>query len=369
MNKIIYTSFVASVLLFSCDNSNELDREKFMVLDSFVYATEFTNEFILDDKLETGLDIVGAWDFAIQDSMMIFSTRSNKGLWKFLSLPELDDLGDYLEVGKGPLEFSSSPSVSDKVKFTKIDGVLYSYIYDFQYGKLSKLNITESLKAKETVISVIDESLPKFLFDFMMLDSSKYFYREIANMETQLLRYLDHHGDTSVNSNMAKLNEAAVLAGDNFGIMATMTRYSDRHDKIVEMNFGLNYINLYAVDGNFGKTICLESKLDDIRMIENQEDNERIFRFSAVRVYDDFFGLVYVNEKEETYFTSRKNFPEILLFDWDGNPLAKLKLQSQISTFDIDFSKRELYTFDAQTDEFAKYDIGDILTVIKGAQL
>ncbi|MFN3803146.1 MAG: hypothetical protein ACK4SB_15880 [Belliella pelovolcani] len=365
MNKIKYGSILLLILFISCNTSNELDRTRFMVLDTVVYATKFPNEFILEHKIETGLDIVGAWSFTIQDSMMIFSTRNNKGLWKFISLPEQSELGDFLYLGEGPLEFSSTLSVSDNVRFVKSEGVLYSYIYHFENGRLLKLNITESLKAKETIVSVIDDSLPKFLFDFVMLDSGKYFYREISNMETQQLRYLEKHGDISVNPNMAKLNEAALLEGGNFGIMATMTRYNDRHDKIIEMNFGLNYINLYSVNSDLGKTICVESKLDDIRLIESEEDDERIFRFSSVRVYDDFFGVLYVNEKNETYFTSREKYPEILLFDWEGNPLAKLKLQSHISTFDIDFISKELYTFDSRTDEFAKYDIGKILSVIQ----
>ncbi|MCH7405509.1 BF3164 family lipoprotein [Belliella aquatica] len=365
MNKIKYGSILLLILFIRCNTRSELDRTRFMVLDSFVYATEFPSEFILDNKMETGLDIVGAWDFAIQDSLMIFSTRNNNGLWKFLSLPELNELGDFLIKGEGPLEFSSYPSVTDKVNFSEIGGVLFSYIYDFDNGRLLKLNINKSLKNKETIISVIDDSLPKFLFDFMMLDSGRYFYREISNMETQQLRSLDHFGNVSVNINMAKLNEASVMKGIDFTVMTTMTRYNEIHDKIVEMNFGLNYINLYAVDGDFGKTICVESKLDDIGQIESKENVDRIFRFSDVRVYDNFFGLVYVNEKEETYFTSRKNLPEILLFDWEGNPLAKLKLQSHISTFDIDFLNNEIYTFDSRTDEFAKYDIGEILSVIQ----
>ncbi|MFC4871155.1 hypothetical protein [Negadavirga shengliensis] len=191
MNKIIYTSFVTLMLstLFSCDN-NKLDHQKYMTLDSLEYVLEFPNEFVIHNKKETGIDLVGVWDFAIQDSIMILSTRKKNGVWKFLSLPEYHHLGDFLHVGEGPLELSSSPSVSDKVKITKENNRYHAYIYDFGYGKLLKLDINQSIKHQELFISTINDSLPQYLFDFLVIDTDTYFCKEIGNMETQQFRYL-----------------------------------------------------------------------------------------------------------------------------------------------------------------------------------
>ncbi|MFC4871156.1 hypothetical protein [Negadavirga shengliensis] len=109
------------------------------------------------------------------------------------------------------------------------------------------------------------------------------------------------------------------------------------------------------------KQFVWKKKLDDLSLIEKTDWDDRILKFSDLRVYDDFFGVVYINEKEKIYETSRKNLPSILLFNWNGDPIAKLKLQNYISSFDIDFTQSELYTFDIQSDEFFKYDISDIL--------
>lgn len=366
MNKIIYTSVAifALLALLSC-NTNKLDNQTYMILDSVEYVQEFPKEFVLQSKKDTGIDIVGVWDFVIQDSIMILSTRKNNGNWKILSLPELHHLGDFLNIGEGPLELSSSPSVSDKMKLTKENGNLQAYIYDFEYGKLLKLDVYKSIQHKELFISLINDSLPHYLFDFIVIDSNTYFCKEIGNMETQQLRYINNEGNRTMNYTMEKLNLSSVTSGMNYNILSTMTKLSEQHKIIVEMHFGLNYINLYSLDGLFEKTICLEEKLDNIRLIENLVWDERIFRFSDLRVYDEFFGVLYINEEEQIYQKSRKKLPSILLFDWNGKPIVKLKLPNFISSFDIDFIQNELYTFDIQSDQFFKFDLGDILTELK----
>ena len=169
-------------------------------------------------------------------------------------------------------------------------------------------------------------------------------------------------------SPMEKLNAAAVTDNINYNILSTMTRWSDKHKKVVEMHFGLNYINLYSLDNSFAQTICLGKKLDNISDIESLALEDRMFQFSDVRVYDDFFGVVYIHEQESDYKNTRKNLPSILLFDWNGNPLAELNSNSFITSFDIDFTRGELYTFDVKSDEFAKYDIADILLEIRSHQ-
>lgn len=55
----------------------------------------------------------------------------------------------------------------------------------------------------------------------------------------------------------------------------------------------------------------------------------------------------------------------ILLFDYEGNPLAKLIPETPLTSFDIDLEKGELYGFNLKTDEFLKYNVKNILNKIK----
>jgi hypothetical protein len=139
------------------------------------------------------------------------------------------------------------------------------------------------------------------------------------------------------------------------------TKYNDKNGRIVEAPIGLNYINIYSLDGSFAKTICMDKELNNITNIQNTEETDRIYTFANLRVYDDFFGVVYINEDELTYQTGRKKLPSILLFDWDGNPFVELKLDHHIQSFDIDLLTGELYTLDRDFEEFYKYDIKNIM--------
>ena len=120
-------------------------------------------------------------------------------------------------------------------------------------------------------------------------------------------------------------------------------------------------MNLYSIEDSFAVTICMDKELSNINEIIKQNKAERLYTFANVQVYDSFWGVVYIGEEEKTYQLSRKKKPAIYLFDWEGKPLAEIKLDRHITSFDIDFNHGELYTLDVHTDEFLKYDIRNLL--------
>jgi hypothetical protein len=170
----------------------------------------------------------------------------------------------------------------------------------------------------------------------------------------------------TVPSHMEQLNRATVRAGEDFNILSTGTQYSRAKRMIVEAPaIGLNYINRYSLDGSFGKTICIGNKLENIEKIQNIDRWDRICSFRSLRLFPEFWGVLYLNESEKISQTGRKTLPFIFLFDWNGNPVAKLKLNSFITSFNIDLLNGYLYTMDNQTEKFCKYDIRDILKKLK----
>ena len=79
-------------------------------------------------------------------------------------------------------------------------------------------------------------------------------------------------------------------------------------------------------------------------------------------IFDDFFGVIYVNEEISSYQDNRSVIPSLLLFDWEGNPLASINTGKHMTAFDIDVVNKKLYTFDAKTDEFLVYDLSQKLS-------
>ncbi len=361
--KTIFYLIACTVMLWlqSCKHNTSSDNN--MAFDSVNFVEKFPRSITLQNKTEPKIDVIGIRNFAIYDSLLIFSTINDDALWSLVSLNNYSTLGNFLKKGQGPFEFIESPSVGSRATFSKQDS-LFAYIYDSQKGNLLKMNIDESLRSKETKIYSVSQSLPSFLFNLVLIDSVTFMGKEINPTQTQQIRYLIHGKDKKPIQMLSKLNNAKIEQGEDINILSTITKRNEKQNILVEMPIGLNHLNLYTLDGKLRKSICIGKQLDNIDDIQEKKRQNRLYTFADLRIFEKYFGVLQINEEEETYQTARRKKPSILLFDWVGNPLAELKLDHHITSFDIDFQKGDLYTFDAHSDEFYKYNIKDFLTDI-----
>lgn len=331
-----------------------------MVFDNVEYVTEFPKSFNLSNKTVPDIDVIGITNFTVYDSNIIFSTKRKDSLWFVFSLPDYYYRGSFLSNGNGPFEFVQSPRVNAG-KLFKENEELFVGIYDFQKGRVFKLNIDRTLNEKKLTISVLNDSLPAFLFNFMIIENDKYFCKEVNNNHTQQIRYILENNKRTTPVVLEKLNQASINEGEDINILSTMTNMNYDNGIIVEMPIGLNYINMYSLDGDFSKTVCISDKLDNIEKIQNKDRWDRIYTFADLRIFENFWGVIQIDEEEKTYQMGRKKLPKIYIFDWQGKPLAELKLDHFITSFDIDLKNGVLYTFDVHSDELYKYDINKIL--------
>lgn len=362
----IPVSLILSLFL-SCNKDDSSGQPIYMAFDDVEYVHEFPQTFTLEDGKTLGIDVIGIRDFRIFDSIMVMGTSNPDGIWSFISLPSYQKLGSFLKRGEGPREFMQGPSTSNEATFVREKGSLLAFLYDFQKGKVKEFNISQSLNDGELHLTELEASLPPFLSNFIMVDSVTYFTKEIGNRDTQQLRFIYKNGENISLPLLDKLNQPALREGGDFNILATNTKFSDVKNRFVEAPTGLNYINLYSLDSSIEKTICIGEELSDIFKIQDVWPQwDRKYVFVNNQAFDDFFGVIYVNESFKDYETIKKQLPSIMLFDWEGNPLAELKMENHFTHFDIDFRSQELYTFDIHSDEFLKFDIKDVLISIKG---
>jgi hypothetical protein len=335
-----------------------------MVQDEVKYIKKFPQSFTLKNKSEVNIDLIGMKNFVVYDSIMIVSTGDSNGMLSILSLPEHKDLGSFLTRGDGPFELTQLPSVNREMKLVRENGQLRAFIYDFQKGKLLKVDIDKLIKDKEVNIEIAIKSLPRVLFNWVMIDSTSFFCKRVNDIHTQQIRYILNNNDTITTPIMQRFNQASIRKGEDINILGTITKMNFDKKLIVEMPIGLNYLNIYSLDGSWGKTICVEDELYDMEKIQDKDRWDRIYTYADLRLFDNFWGVVRIDEDEKTYQIGRKKLPSILLFDWQGEPLAELKLEHFITSFDIDFKNGVLYTMDVHSDEFYKYDVRDILDKI-----
>jgi hypothetical protein len=368
-NIFINLSVLFALFLIAGCESTDTSPSDYMTFEDIRYIGEFPQTFSLNNATEVDFDIIGMQNFCIYDTLLIVSTTDKDGSWSFVSLNNSRYLGKFLSLGQGPYEFFQSPSVVRNVKFFKEKNEFHAVIYDFQKGKLYNMNISESMTNNRLSISTLKDSLPPFLSGFTMIDSAIFLCKEINNNETMQIRYVLNGEIKTTPPHPDKLNRASVDASEDFNILSTITKQGvDDNEFIVEMPIHLNYINIYTLDGSFGKTVCIGEKLDDIQKIQDKKQWERIYAFSDLRLFQGFWGVIRINEDMKTFQTKRKRFPVIMLFDLKGEPLAELRLDRFITSFDIDITNGFLYALDLQTDTFCKYDISDILKKITIAE-
>lgn len=366
MKKLLFLPVVllAAIILFNCSRAPK-SSSNYMILDEVEYVNNFPQTFFLGNEIMPNIDIIGIKSFVIYDSIMIVSTNDKDGLWSVISLPNYKHLGSFLTKGNGPFEFVQLPDVSIGTKLLRENGQLLAYIYDFQKGRIFSLNVEKSIQTKELNMSILIDSIPPFLFNLVIIDSTNFFCKEVNYDQTLQLRFIVENKKRTTPNVLHKLNQASIRIGEDINLLSTSTKMNSENSLIVEMPIGLNYMNLYSLDGSFGKTICIGKKLDNIDKIQYKKMGDRIYTYADLRVFPKFWGVVHINEDEKTYQTGRKKLPSILLFDWQGTPLAELKLKHFITSFDIDLNNRDIYTFDAHSDELYKYDISDILAKLK----
>ena len=360
--KFIVVLCVGMTMALSC--RREVPSENYMVLEDIRYVKEFPRIYTLEQPLPVNLDLMGVLDFVIRDSLMIATTMENNGFWTFLSLPDCRLLGKYLTIGNGPSEFIQRPWVGEARLCTDDENCLNAYVYDFSKGRLFRMNIGTTLQTGKLDIGVVNDSLPSSLFGFVFIDSTTYFCRAISADQTQQTRYLKKGRETEIPLSFERLNRSRVRPQEDFNILSASVKCQPGGNILVELPIGLNHINMYDLEGAFGKTICVGDKVDNIDLIQDMPRADRLYTYAHLKVYPDFFAVLYVGEDVATYQTQRKKLPVIQLFDWSGEPLAELKVDRFITTFDIDFSDGTLYVMDRPTEEMFKYDIRDILAQI-----
>ena len=348
--------------MFGCNHERSS-----MSFDEVKYVDKFPLVRELAEKSFPAMDVIGVNDFRIIDFTIVFSLRGNDSLWACYSLPDFKPLGKCFTRGSGPNEFLDSPNASYQTDFFRDGADLSAVIYEFQTGRVVKADIGNSLKRHESVTDILCDTIPPFLFNFIAIDDTTFFCKKLNYSRTQQLRYIQKGGMRHTLPAMETLNNVSVGNSVDINILSTISKINHANHRIVEMPIRLSHINLYSLsDSSFMRTICMGGQVDDIRSIERTKPWDCLYTFSDVRVYRDFFAVMSIQEGEKDYQVERKKLPTILFFDWDGDPLAELKLNRFVSSFDIDFKNGTLYAFDVQTDKMYAYDAAGFLTEIGG---
>lgn len=348
----MYRSLQFVLLACLCYLSGCTPREDvFLRFPQVDFVERFDTTLTLQ-PVETSIDAIGNESLKVLDSVLIVGHSDH---WSFFSLEDGHSLGECLSRGQGPDEFLKIPRPG-AVTFYTANDTLFGLLPDPLRHRIMLLNVSRFLHDGKTCFKPYDVAcLNSGTWEVIAIDTTSVLFTMPNFSATRQLRMISI-GDSVTELSVARcLNAVEVGDGADMNILSQIVRYHPGHRKVVEGMIALNAINLYSVDGDWSKTVCVGSELWPVTSVEETSRFNRIFTNGGVSCWDSGFGTLWVNRDEKSYQMSHAETTTLHFYNWEGYPVAEAVVDRDLSCFDMDFEHGILYGVDRYEDTIVAY--------------
>ena len=353
------TSYLLTVLIMSlacsCSNTTSTNLS--------IGTTEFNTDLPAIDNLKlidtVDCEVYGMRSIKIVDSLLFISTIPS---WTAVSINDKKPIAEFFSMGQGPGEFYYIPRAAEGYFFNKNDS-LYVYAPDHNNNRILELNVTKALSHEpfEVIPAINTPEINNSCWVTIPCGEDKVFLSRANGSFTGFRRFIVSN-DSVFNLPLTQAaDELTVNDSGDINILSKVTRFCPASGKIVEFMLYLNQINVFSIDGSWGKTICVGKKLDNVKTIEQQDMFLRTDTYTSGSVWPQGFGGIYsgYTEKEIQKSLTEKN--KIQFFDWDGKGICEVELPFEVLAFDLDFENGILYVIKKDEDMLLRYDASEVV--------
>lgn len=303
-----------------CGNDSKFD-ENSMCFSNIEYIEKFQKEFITHGDSVVFQDCYGALNIRAFDSLMIIHTEDKQGFWKCYSLNNHKYLGSILECGHSSLEMTDAPDCRDAQLFIQ-NGEICCFLTDYYTGKMIVVNISKSLREGKTngiccSQKVHPNSATCLLLDSLYDEKSMFLTRELEPVNGYgKLIYYKNGAYIGTDESLDILNSFELEKKVNINAITSAFGYNSKLNKIVQMPYNINCINVFSDKSSQNKTIVFgDNIIDPNSYCRNGEYAKHIFE--GLQMFDNFF----------TVKGSRGLRNSVFFFDYEYNPLCELKIE------------------------------------------
>ncbi len=338
------------LLATSCSNSYCPSLEKVVTVEEDDFYEISLSE--LKPK-EINLGFVGIVGVRYCDSLLVITTFG-EGADRLVHLYDrycLECKGDFFTKGRGPKELLF-PLFGSSLCLDKESGSYMMRFVDRYTNRFVEVNLSESIINEEPVLKEREFKNGEELFTALPLDGSRCFMKRMVKNGTCLERYIKNaEGLESMSPSMLRLNSYQIGKKDgyNINLFSGVVGYNNSRQLIVEAMCLLNLVQVYPIDGDGGYTLCYGKTMPDIRVLEKQSPQLSTFH-TNLSLNDSYFSVMYIDE------SVGGDIKEIHGYSWDGSPLFRIPLPSNITKYDIDCKTGSLLTVDEE-DHIREYNI------------
>ncbi len=334
--KNLFILFCLFFSLYSCSNENSL-----CVFD-VENITEYKDEANVKPDTTFTVNEMYVNRFKIIDSLIIFETKDKEKAWKISKVNNIHPITGMFNQGRSSKEFVWIPNVR-RSQFFYQNKDLYAVVYDFGNGKVYKSKVMNE-ECDSSIEEIKNIKVEPNLDNYIYISDNEYMYRRNTyEAKAKQLIWIKNGRKRNCKS-IEKLNQIEVPAED-YNSLAAYTHYSVEHNVLIQAYKYFNIINIIDLNEDKGKCICLgEKTISDSSVILNRR---RKCFCDDMRIYKNFF--VILSQDGEKSF--------LCFFDYDGNPIKKVNLDSIVDSFDIDFYGNRVFTYNSETTVFKAYTI------------
>ena len=303
-------------------------------------------------------EIIGIYDIRSDDNYIVAAGfTSEDKLVRVYSADDFSELGRFINKGRHLKELRYSAFTGGNALFINKDGHVIA-IFECD-GVFRQLDITESLAQGREVITIVqvrgtteDVYNAHLEGDLFLLRTNTY-----ENERTRMLRSFRDGNTTVIDVAPAKrLDQDYIQYTQDTWRLFTKICYNPRLKRVVEAPVKMNVMNIYSLDGTFQRSLSHEKKKVRLSQIEKENSYSLKSFFGTSDCSDSCFALVYHNAPQCDIDNQATDRQRIQIFDWDGNPLAEIKLDRIIRIVHMDFKRNRLLALD-YNDRIVSYDI------------
>lgn len=350
--------FISITICASCRDSNEyisINNPTEFTESSFPSDQDLchkihNDEFIGNPVRLTRIDtLLFAVDSKTDTIIHVLSTNNNNYVCNII--PRGAGPGELLSVG-----LVRQGNISDKFWAYDITRKLW------QEGNLDPLSLryvpNRSLHFTNTVFDKYEIEDPTWISNHSFICTSLINYQErfmIFNDENKLIQ--------SVQNPYLIFNDK-ITGGILSEMSSTLSDVKPDKSKLVLVGIYLNYIEIYNLDENKIEHHLRGPKNSNPVFDENRssslntmvKSNNTVKTFLCVRCSDEKIYALY-SGRERNDPSGYTNSNIIYSFKWDGTPLARYKLDTDISSFDIDEANSMIYAIKYPENSIISFQI------------
>ena len=334
---------LAALACASCGNNGEalyFAFDNITAVDSFPNTADLTQ---IDPEI-VDIDVAGMQNVSIYDSLLCVMSSNANGYMYVYNKNTMHFYGSFIKQGRGPGEVLWNPGFNH---FSRSDDGRLFFSDNMQ---IIELDLDASVKKGQTVASVYKENQPNNLDYYLVVSDSFKVAKSINPAMDGFTRVVIKDGKSRSTVNQEILNGKVLTKGDpgKFNLLGSAMAYDSKNDVVVEMSIMTNTINLYSLFSDFAMTLCVGEKPDDIHRLEKAIYGSTGDVFRDLKTYEDIFLVLYAKGKGEK---------TVMAFQWDGRPVASIKVPKYVGGVCADLDNNVLYAVDSENERLLKWNL------------